>query len=81
MFGQPFAKWFIIPFQTEVSKQDTSDIQAAYDGPCFSQRINLLINPPGIEQIHEGIMNHIGWVGDVAQEFAYLRRTYVCGGT
>ena len=73
-FSQILTYRFVIQFQAQISKHDTQDKDAHGYVPSLAQRIELILNQPCIEQIHQRIMDHINRIGYIPQKFAYLCR-------
>ena len=76
-FSQILTYRFVIQFQAQISKHDTQDKDAHGYVPSLAQRIELILNQPCIEQIHQRIMDHINRIGYIPQKFSYLCRLHV----
>ena len=77
LFAQPLSDRFVIKFQAEESHNDAADVDCQCYRPDFEERIEFVVDQPGVEQVHDRVVDGVERVGYVAQELAYLRRTFV----
>ena len=76
---QPLADRLVVGFQAKISQQDASEVNRRGYRPDLPEGVELVVDQPSVEQVHDRVVNGIKREGDVAGKFADPRRAFVRG--
>ena len=74
---EPATYGLVIEFQAGVGERDVDRKDHNHRRPRCTERVELILDQPSVEEVHHRVMYDIQRIGYIAQELTYARRDLI----